>query len=176
MIRINLLPLSERPPKWPVNRLLFATGVLMLVVMSSIYAYSLYDVWNLEGQLQNTRNQYQLLQPARTMMASAKNKQQQFDKKNNIVMLLTKERRSWYGIIQHLTAVTSPHIWFTELVKSDKGTIQIKGWTATYPLVAEFMQTIEQDQFFIEPVLMNVERNGISQTATFDIFVKPRGI
>ncbi|WP_378956334.1 PilN domain-containing protein [Pelosinus sp. sgz500959] len=176
MIRINLLPVTERQPKWPVNRLLVATGLLVIMVLSSIYTYTLYDVWSLERQLQNTRNQYQLLQPTRTLMASAKNKQQQFDKKNNIVTLLTKERRSWYGIIQHLTADTSPHIWFTELAKSDKGAIQIKGWTATYPLVAEFMQTIEQDQFFIEPTLTNVERNGMTQTATFEILVKPRGI
>lgn len=176
MIRINLLPAEERPAKWPVDRLLAASGLLIVLVLSSIYAYGLYDVWNLERQLQNTRNQYQALQPTRAIMATAKEKQQQFDKKNTIVTQLSKERQSGYGIIQHVAAVASPHIWFTELVKSDKGTVQIKGWTATYPLVAEFMQGIERDQFFIEPVLTSVERVGTSQTATFDILVKPRGI
>ncbi|MBP2627100.1 MAG: Fimbrial assembly family protein [Firmicutes bacterium] len=176
MIRINLLPPAERPSKWPVNRLLLLTGFLIIMIVSSMYSYSLYQVWSIERQLQNTRNQYQLLQPTRLIMASAKNKQQQFDKKNNILAVLTKERRSWYGIIQHLTSVTSPQISFTEIVKSDKGTIQIKGWAATYPVVAEFMQTMESDQFFIEPVLTHVEKDTVTQTAKFEIVVKPRGI
>jgi len=176
MIRMNLLPLAERPSKWPMNRLLLGAGFLIIMILSSMYSYSLFAVWSLESQLQNTRNQYQLLQPTRVLMASAKNKQQQFDKKNNILVVLTKERQSWYGIIQHLTAVTSPQIWFTEMVKSDKNTIQIKGWAATYPLVAEFMKTMESDQFFIEPVLMNVEKDNVTQATKFEIVVKPRGI
>jgi len=176
MIRINLLPPAERPSKWPVNRLLLGAGFVMIMIFSSIYSYSLYEVWNMEKQLQATRNQYQLLQPTRVIMESAKNKQQQFDKKNNILAMLTKDRRSWYGIIQHLTAVTSTQIWFTDMVKSDKNTIQIKGWAATYLTVAEFMKTMENDQFFTEPVLTNVEKDTVTQATKFEIVVKPRGI
>jgi len=176
MIRINLLPLAERQSIWPVNRLLLGAACLVFMILSSIYSYSLFAVWNMERQLQNTRNQYQLLQPTRTIMTSAKNKQQQFDKKNVILVELTKERRSWYGIIEHLTAVTSPQIWFTEMVKSDKGTIQMKGWAETYQIVAEFMQTMENDPSFIEPVLTNVEKDPVTQATKFEIVIKPRGI
>ena len=176
MIRINLLPPTERPSKWPVNRLLFGASFLIILIFSSMYSYSLYEVWNIEKQLQTTRNQYQLLQPTLMIMESAKNKQQQFDKKNNILVALMKDRQSWYGIIQHLTAVTSPQISFTDMVKSDIDTIQIKGWSATYLGVAGFMQTIESDQFFIEPVLTNVEKDPVTQAAKFEIVVKPRGI
>jgi len=176
MIRINLLPPAERHSPWPVNKLLLGAGFLIIIMLSSIYSYNLFAVWNLEKQLQDTRNQYQLFQPTRVLMASAKNKQQQFDKKNNILAVLTTESRSWYGIIGHLTAVTSPQIWFTEMVKSDKGTIQIKGWAATYQIVAGFMQTMERDQFFIEPALINVEKDTVTQATKFEIVVKPRGI
>ena len=176
MIRINLLPLAERPSKWPVNRLLLGVGFVIIMIFSSIYSYSLYEVWNMEKQLQTTRNQYQLLQPTRVTMESAKNKQQQFDKKNNILVVLTKDHQSWYGIIQHLTSVTSPQIWFTDMVKSDKGAIQIKGWAVTYLTVAEFMKTMESDQFFTEPVLTNVEKDTVTQATKFEIMVKPRGI
>ena len=176
MIRINLLPPAERPSKWPVNRLILATGILIIMIFSSMYSYSLFEVWSIEKQLQDNRNQYQLLQPTRAIMESANNKQQQFEKKNNILAVLTKDRRSWYGIIQHLTAVTSPQIWFTDMIKSDKDTIQIKGWSATYLGVAGFMQTIENDQFFIEPVLTNVEKDTVTQATKFEIVVKPRGI
>jgi len=176
MIRINLLPPDERPSQWPVNRLLLGTTFLIIMIFSSMYSYSLFEVWNMEKQLKDTRNQYQLLQPTRVVMTSAKNKQQQIDKKNNVLTVLTKERRSWYGIIEHLTAVTSPQIWFTEMIKSDKDTIQIKGWAATYLVVAGFMQTMESDQFFIEPVLTSVEKDPVTQATKFEIVVKPRGI
>lgn len=176
MIRINLLPLAERQSKWPVERLLIVVGCLMAIVFSGLYSYSCYEIWNIEGQLQNTRNQYQLLQPTREIMANTNNKQQFFDKKNNILIGLTQERQSLYAIIQHITSVASPQIWFTDMVKGDKGTIQIKGWAATYPDVAKFMQTMERDQMIIESALTNVEKKDAAAVATFDIIVKPRGI
>ena len=176
MIRINLLPLAERPSKWPVNQLLLGASLLLMIIFSSIYTYNLFVTNTVEKQLRDTRNQYQLLMPTRDIMTSAKSKQQQFDKKNNILAALTKDRRSWYGIIEHLTAVTSPEIWFTDMVKSDKNTIQIKGWSASSLTVAGFMRTIENDQFFIEPVLTSVEKDPVTQAAKFEIVVKPRGI
>jgi len=176
MIRVNLLPLAERQSKWPVTKLLIAAGLLVMLLFSCIFTYNLFAVWNLEQSIQTTRNQYQALQPTRVLMDSANAKQQQFDKKNNIIATLTKERQSLYNIIQHLSAQASPEICFTDLLKTDKGVIQIKGWTTTYPLVAEFMQTIENDQFFMEPLLNSVEQDATTQITKFDITVKPRGL
>jgi len=176
MIKINLLPLSERQEKWPVNHLLLGSSLLLLLLFTTIYSYSIFEVWHLEKQIQATRNQYQLLQPTQALMVTANQKQQEFDRKNNIMTVVTKERRSWHTIIQHLTKVTSPQVWFTEMGKGDKETIHIKGWAMTYPLVAEFMQTMEKDQVFIEPVLMSVEKPTGSQAAKFEIQVKSRGM
>ena len=176
MNKINLLPIGERPSKWPINRLLLVAGFLGIMLFSSIYSYSMFKIWSMEGKLQNVRNQYQLLEPTRRMMVSGTTKQQQIDKKNNILSVLTVERHNLYGIIQHLTAITSPQIRFTDMVKSDKGAIQIKGWAVSYPAIAEFMQTIEGDQFFIESSLTNVERDNATKATKFEIVVKPRGI
>ena len=176
MIKINLLPLDQRQSKWPINTLLLGVGVLVMILCSSFYGYSLFKVWSLEKDLQITRNHYQALQPTLVMMTSANNKELQFNKKNNIVMSLTKERQSWYNIIQNLTAQTSPQIWFTDLIKSDKGGIQIRGWAATYPLVAEFMQTMENSQFFTGLTLNSVEKDPMTQATKFDIVIKPRGL
>ena len=96
MIRINLLPPADRPSRWPVNRLLLVTGFLIMIIFSSMYSYSFFAVWNIEKQLQDTRNQHQLLQPTRVIMESTKKKQQVIDQKNAILAVLTKERQSWY--------------------------------------------------------------------------------
>lgn len=176
MIRINLLPLEQRQSKWPVNKLLLGTGLLIAMIFSSLYSYSLFEIWSIEKELQITRNQYQALEPTRVLMTTANTKQQQFDKKNNIITILMKERPSWYGIIEHLTLQTSPQIWFTDLVKSDKGGIQVKGWATTYPLVAEFMKTMESDPFFTDPILNSVEKDATTPATKFDIVIKPRGM
>ncbi|MBC8015181.1 MAG: PilN domain-containing protein [Sporomusaceae bacterium] len=148
----------------------------MSLIFSSLYIYTVFEVWSIDGQLQDTRNQYQLLQPTRAIMANANNKQQLITKKNNILIGLTQERQSLYAIIQHITSVSSPQIWFTDMIKGDKGSIQIKGWAATYPAVAQFMLTMEHDQLLIESALTNVEKKDAASVATFDIVVKPRGI
>lgn len=176
MIRVNLLPLAERQSKWPVDKLLVGAGFLVLLLFTSIYSYSLFQVWSMEKQIQTATNQYQALEPTRLLMVNATAKQQEFDKKNTIIVSLTNERQSWYGIIQHLATQSSAQIWFTDLVKTDKGTIQIKGWSTTYPLVAEFMKTLENDPFFTEPILNSVEKENATQTTKFDIIVKPKGI
>lgn len=176
MIRINLLPLAERQSKWPVDRLLIVASCLISLIFSGLYSYNVYDTWRMEVKLQEVRNQYQLLQPTRAIMANANNKQQLINKKTNILTGLTKERQSLYAIIQHITAVSSSQIRFTDLIKNDKGSIEIKGWAPTYPLVAEFMKTMERDQLLIESALTNVEKKDAAAAATFDIIVKPRGI
>lgn len=176
MIRINLLPLAERQSKWPVDRLLIVTGCLMSILFSCLYSYNIFALWNMDGKLQATRNQYQLLQPTRDIMAKANSKQQLFDKKNNILLKLTKERQSLYAIIQHITTVSPAKIWFTEMVKGDKGTIQIKGWAINYPEIAQFMKIMEDDQLMIDSALTNVEKKDTATAATFEIIVKPRGI
>lgn len=176
MIRINLLPLEERQSKWPVNRLLVIAGCLISMIFSSLYIYTVFEVWSIEGQLQDTRNQYQLMQPQREAMAKANSKQQLLAKKNNILTGLTQERQPLYAIIQHITSVSSPHIWFTDMTKADKGGIQIKGWAANYPDIVQFMQTMEHDQLLVESALTNVEKKEAASVATFEIVVKPRGI
>lgn len=176
MIRINLLPATARQSKWPINTLLIGASLLIAFIFTSIYSYSLFEVWSIEKKLQTTRNQYEALQPTRALMATANTKQQQFDKKNSIVTVLTKERQSWYSIIQHLATQTSAEIWFTDLQKGEKGTIQIKGWANTYPQVAKFMEIMENDPFFTEPVLHSAEKDGTTQATKFDIVVKPRRV
>lgn len=176
MIKINLLPLDQRQSKWPVNKLLLGASLFIMILFVTIYSYSLFEIWNLEKKLQTTRNQYQALESTRILMVNASNKQQQFAQKNNILIVLSKERLSWHNIIKHLTLQTSPQIWFTDLGKSEKDGIQIKGWAKTYPLVADFMKTMENDQFFTEPVLNSVEKDPATQATKFDIIVKPRRI
>lgn len=176
MNTINLLPLLERQPKWPINKLLFIAIVLILLTYSSIYSYNTFKIWSIEKELESTRNQYELLQPTLKKMQNSNQKQQLLDKKNTIIAVLTSEHKSWYSTIQHLVRITPQQLWFTDLSKSDKGIIQIKGLATTYPVVADFMKNMEQDSFFIEPTLNKVESDNITPLLKYEILVKSKGM
>jgi type IV pilus assembly protein PilN len=176
MKKINLLPLAERPSKWPVNRLFLLSGLFIVMLFSSICIYNVFTLWDMEKQLQNTRNQYELLQPAREAMLQATKKQELLSKKNNLLVTLTNERKSSYNTVVHLTALTSPQIWFTDIEKTDKDLIQAKGWAEEYLAITEFMQKLEQDQFFADPLLVKVENDATSKVIKFEITAKPKGI
>jgi type IV pilus assembly protein PilN len=176
MNTINLLPLAERQPKWPINKLLFISSILLFSIYSSVYSYNALKIWNIEKDLQSARNQYELLQPALAMMCDSNNKQQLIDKKNNMIAFLTKERNSWYSTIQHLVVIMPQQLWFTDLSKLDKGVLQIKGSAANYAIVADFMKNIEHDPFFIEPTLNKVENLTTTSVVKFEIMVKSKGM
>jgi len=176
MTNINLLPLVERQPKWPINKLLFISSILLVLIYSSVYSYNSFRIYTTEKELQSARNQYELLQPTLEVMRNRNNKQQLIDKKNNIVAILTKERNLWYPTIQHLVAITPQQLWFTDLSTSDKGVMQIKGSTTTYSIVAEFIKKMEQDPFFIEPTLSKVESDMTMPLIKFEIMVKSKGM
>ncbi len=176
MNNINLLPLAVRQPKWPINKLLFILSILLFSIYGSIYSYNALKIWTIQKDLQLARNQHELLQPAVAMMYDSNNRQQLIDKKNNMIVFLTKERNSWYSTIQHLVVIMPQQLWFTDLSKLDKDVLQIKGSAATYSIVAEFMKNIEHDPFFIEPALNKVENDTITSVIKFEITVKFKGM
>jgi type IV pilus assembly protein PilN len=177
MISINLLPLAQRETKWPINKLLLIASIFVGLGCSSIYSYNVFTIWSVEKKLQDTRNQYELLQPTVEIMHTVSSKQQTLDKKNSILATLTKERNSWYSIIQHLIAATPQSIWFTDIGQSsDKGLIQMKGVATNYPAVAEFVQNLEHHQFFSDPVLIRDASEPASQIINFEIMVNSKGM
>lgn len=176
MKTINLLPIAERPSKWPVNRLLLLAGIIFMMLFTSLCSYNLFTLWNMEKQLQDTRNQYALLQPTREIMLQTAQKQEALNKKNNLLAALTNERISSYTVLVHLTNLTSAQIRFTDVGKADKDIIQVKGWSGTYSAITEFMQKLEQDQLLTEPLLVKVENDEKFKVIQFEITVKPKGI
>ena len=93
-----------------------------------------------------------------------------------MLVKLTKERKSWYAIVSRFGIITPPQIWLTELGASDKNVILIKGNALTYPDLANFMQQLEGDEFFAEPVLIKAEKDAKFATTRFEMTVKLKGM
>ena len=176
MIRINLLPEAQRQPKWAFGRIVATSVSLVAVISILVYAYGAYSVWTLEQQIAAARSQYELLQPTREKMAAAATKQQAIQTKNNVLIALTAERRSWYGVLAHLGTVTPSDAWFIDVTSVDQNNLKISGMTKNYPDLANFLRRVEQDPFFAEPVLIKAERQGTMPATRFEISVKLKGM
>ncbi|MGI6091433.1 MAG: PilN domain-containing protein [Veillonellaceae bacterium] len=178
MLRINLLPLSERSPKYPIKIIIGLVSCLLLISFTAIYCYNSFIIWNLERQITETRNQYELLKPTQQAMIYAGNKQQTINAKNNILTTLTNERKPWPPIINHLAAMTTPRVWFTEISEADKETLKIIGIAADYQELAAFLRNLEKDKMFADPMLVHADSSPSQAIigTRYEITVKLRGM
>lgn len=178
MIRINLLPLSERRPKYPAKWIIAIISSFIFIICTAVYCYNTVVIWNYEQQIVEAQNQYELLKPTQQAMIYANNKQQVINAKNNILGTLTNERKPWPIIINHLAAVTTPRVWFTEIGENDKGSLKIVGVAADFQELALFLHNLEKDEMFTE-VTLNQADSTPNQAVTgtrYEIIVKLRGI
>ncbi|EIW18280.1 MULTISPECIES: PilN domain-containing protein [Pelosinus] len=173
---INLLPFVERQPKWSIDKLIFIFSMLLVLIYSSIYTYNEFKIFKIEKELQAIGNQYELLQPTLEIMQKSNDKLQLIDTKNKIAALLTNERHPLYTLIQRIVAIMPQQLWFTNLSKSDNGLLEMKGAATTYSVVAEFIENMEKDTFFLDPTLVKVEFDTAASLLIFEITVKSKGM
>lgn len=159
MIRINLLPPLQRRPKYPANWIIGFISALIFVSCTALYCYNVFVIWNLERQITESQNQYELLRPTQQAMDSAGSAQQVINAKTNILTGLTTERKPWAPIITHLAAITTPRVWFTEVGETDKDTLKVVGIADNYQELATFLQHLEQDGMFVDPSLIQADNS-----------------
>lgn len=177
MIRINLLPPSERRSQWPLDRIMLVSGLLIVFCCVSIYSYNIFYTWRLEKEIADMKNQYELLRPTQAVMVSANAKQQILNSKSNILVNLTNSRKQWPPMITHLADITTPQIWFTELGVTDKDLIKITGLAANYQELAVFLGRLEHDDMFADPSLVQAEIGpNPAAPAKFEIVLKLKGM
>ncbi|MBP2635086.1 MAG: Fimbrial assembly protein (PilN) [Firmicutes bacterium] len=171
-VKINLLPPSERQPRWPVNQLMAVGAIMIVTVLMGIVGFQKYTIWRLEHELAVAQQQYALLQATQKKMLLGNSKNQQAAAKTGLLLTLTAERKSWYTILNRLAVVTPPQIWLTELTGGDKGSLQIKGNALTYPDLVTFLQLLEQDELLTTPQLAKAEQDAKLAITRFELTVK----
>lgn len=181
MIRINLLPPEERQPKLPLTRIFTVIGVLFATSLLAIYSYGFFTIFNLESKLHDTRIQYELLKPTQDKMQATNSILQEINAKNAILVTLTQERKSWHSIMTHIGVLTTPNVWLTEVGLVEKNSLKIKGMAVSYPDLAGFIKKLEQDELFVDTVLLNAEKfnadkNQTTGVASFELSVKIKGM
>lgn len=175
-ININLLPPNERKSELPLRRLLSIATVCVVMILGGLYVFGLYTASALERQLSDTKNQSELLRPTREKMIAANARLQQINLKNNLLISLTQERKSWYAVLAHLGTVTPPQVWLTELSSADRNILRLKGNAATYPDMVRFIELFNKNELLSEPVLLSAEKDSVLPVTRFEMIVKIKGL
>ena len=183
VIKINLLPQTDRPSTLPVARIIAGVVTIGILFCASAFSYHTYVIWSLTEELTAARNQHESLRPVELNMNTATEKLKYISQREVALSDIAQERRPWDVVFSHLAAIAPQRLWFTHAgvdykEKAQPMGIKISGIAEKYLDVATFLNTLEQDDTFCDPVLTAVELNsgGKVQSAKFEITVNLKGL
>jgi Tfp pilus assembly protein PilN len=174
MIRINLLPLSQRRPQIPYLRVSLFFVVVLLAIIGCIYAVEGLSVWSLERDQAAIQAHYEELLPVRQAMEQAGDKQKQIDAKMVLVKELEKSRTTSYNLVPHIATLLTDTIWLneTKVSKDDGRVITLLGETGDYTELATFISRLEADLLFSSVTLKSTEGDTKAGTLKFTLDLK----
>ncbi|HMM21363.1 MAG TPA: PilN domain-containing protein [Selenomonadales bacterium] len=174
MIRINLLPAGERRPEIPYARVALAAVMAVVLLLGCAFAAVSARAWLTERDLAAARTRYEELRPVREAMEQAGDKQKRIDAKLALVKGLTKLRTYPYRIPPRIAALMPETLWLDETkVNQDTArSIELKGGTAAYPDLAQFISRLEGDGAFAAVTLKATEGDLKAGTLKFTLELK----
>ena len=175
MIRINLIPTAQRPPKWTTGRTIGVMALAFAVFLGAWYGYYAVAAWNMENKIAEAKAKYDSLKPVRDKMLEANQKEQMIRVKTNRIAGLSADRKSWHATMAHVSTLTSAQVWLTDVDAPDKAGLKMKGMALSVPDLARFVQRLEQDKVFSDPLLVKTEKDGALPADRFELAVKMRG-
>lgn len=173
MIKINLLPPVKKEPFWQARHFYIIGIILFILSLGSSWGYLYHTEWTIIQQLQQIRQQHELLKPTMAQMQAAGVKQQAINARQSILIKLTQERPPLYAAITRLGAIIPEGVWLTDVV-SDKNSLKVSGMAKSYPEVAAFLKKVQEDALYTEFSLIRTEQD--KTTAKFEFTVKFKGM
>ena len=170
MIKINLLPLEQRKVHLPLNKIfLISTGVMFLL-MIAVYSAGVIEEYFLKQELEKTNETYHQMSYVVDRKQQFDIKQQEINKRNDILVSLSKNTKSWNSLLVHLGSILTTDVWVTDVKMNDKQVLSIRGMAASYPALAKTLKNFEKDNFFVNANLVNSEAGKGEQDKALTVF------
>lgn len=173
MIRINLLPPVKKEPFWRASHFFIIAAVAFVLCLGASWGYLYHSEQLLLDELQQIRQQHELLKPTLAQMQTAGSRQQAIGARQAILISLTHERPPLYAAIARLGAIIPEGVWLTDAT-SDKNSMKISGMAKSYPDVAAFLKQVQADSIFTDFTLIRTEQDKTG--AKFEFTVKFKGM
>ena len=170
--KMNLLPSKIITTVWKRKAAIFMV-MFFFSALTGYFSYNAWQIYAMKQELKELGRQQLLLQPTRGKLEKASSTLQYIRHKNDIMVSLTKNNIAPYVFVARLGIVTPTQVRLTEVAITDG--INIKGQAANAKEVAAFIDQLNRDIYFFEPMLISVQENLQQQLVDFAISVKLRG-
>ena len=157
MIKINLLPPEQRKVKIPLKKAFLITSGLVLMLLIAVYTGALVEEYFLKQELAKVNETYHQMSYVMDTKQQFDVKQQEINKRNDILVKLSKNTKSWNSLLIHLGSIMTNDVWLTDVKMNDKQVLSIRGMAASYPALAKTLKNSEKDTYFNNVNLVNSE-------------------
>lgn len=158
MIKINLLPPSQRKAFIPVDRIFIAIMITIFLVFAVVYIYGCVETASLEKQITADREAYRLLSQTIERKSAIEQNILLVEQKNEILLRLSKQNNSWHSILVHLGSIVPAKVWLDEVGINDKHELFIRGKYINFQSLSIFIHNFEQNTLLENPRLIVSER------------------
>ena len=119
MIKINLLPPEKRILNCLSKSVISIIIFFIIFICVSVYVQGYIQIYTLKDQLERSNEQYELLSKTVERKKSIEEKNLLLEKKNDVLIDLSKNRISEYAIMVHLGNLVIENVWLTEVSLSN---------------------------------------------------------
>ena len=144
MIKINLLPPEQRKVKIPLKKAFLITSGLVLMLLIAVYTGALVEEYFLKQELAKVNETYHQMSYVMDTKQQFDVKQQEINKRNDILVKLSKNTKSWNSLLIHLGSIMTNDVWLTDVKMNDKQVLSIRGMAASYPALAKTLKNCEK--------------------------------
>ena len=161
MIRINLLPVKEIKAEVVRRRELAIGGVSLAltgVLVVGVYGYYWRQASALEKEMDQLREELQVLNIKAQQVAELQRKIKEFTAKNKVIDGIKRKKSGPVRVMESLAAATPSTLWLTEF-KELGGNLTITGVAVDNQTIAEFLKALASHAYFNNPELVETTQN-----------------
>lgn len=161
MIRINLLPVKELKAEEVRRRELMIGGVclaLTIFLIMGVYAHQWRQASALEKELEELRQELQVLNVKAKDVAVLQRKVKEFAGKNKVIDDINKKKSGPVRVMESLALATPSTLWLTEF-KEVGGNLTITGVAMDNQTIAEFLKALASHPYFSNTELVETTQN-----------------
>ena len=174
MIKINLLPPEYQVENlFPIKKLGTMLFVVTMLIFAFLYFYGYLQRSRLQNELQQIKTTYCLLEESMKRKEAFEKNQVMLNKKNSILIDVSKERISWYAILVQLGTLSTEDIWLKEVKFNEKNEVVLEGTATSYTHLLEYLDKLSKHTLFMDPEIKNSSTSkNLEKFSDFEIVVK----
>ena len=167
MIEINLLPRKRRIINRFVQMMIIwsAVGILILTGLVGVFAYQTMQVRTLNKDITNLDDELNRLQETLELMDTHEAQLSILNTQMEIINKLNTNRTYWSKLLDDMSDRTPSKLWIKTMVEKvnvlGEHKLIITGLTYSNFTIADFMNNIEESQFFKEVDLVHATRGRL---------------